>query len=140
MKIKLIDFGIKDSNIEAPKPSHYNDAGCDVRTMEFARIEPGEVKKVSLGFGLEIPDGYMGLILPRSGLNSRGVTILFSPIDSGYRGCLYANVYNTTDKSFSIVKGDRIGQLVILPCVLADYVWDLGTDRGDAGFGSTGIS
>lgn len=140
MQIKLIDYGLKASNIAPPSSAHYNDAGCDVRTTEFLSLQPHEVRKVSLGFGVEIPNGYMGLILPRSGLNSRGITILFSPVDSGYRGCLYANVYNTTDSVFNIVKGDRIGQLVILPCVIANYTWELGEERGEGGFGSTGTN
>ena len=77
--------------------------------------------------------------MPRSGLNSKGITILYSPIDSGYRGCLYANVYNTTDIPVTFNPGDRIGQLVIVPCVIANYVWELGDERGEDGFGSTGI-
>lgn len=138
MNIKLIDFGIKESKVKPPFAAHYNDAGCDVRALDNITVPPRSVVKVSLGFGVEIPDGYMGLILPRSGLNSRGLTILFSPIDSGYRGCLYANLYNTLDTVQEVARGDRIGQLVIIPCVIANYVWDLGAERGEGGFGSTG--
>lgn len=140
MNIKLIDFGIRNTNIQPPFAAHYNDAGCDVRVIEDIIIPSGEVTKVALGFGLEIPNGYMGLILPRSGLNSKGITVLFSPIDSGYRGCLYANIYNTTEASVSFKAGDRIGQLVIIPCVIANYAWELGDERGAGGFGSTGLN
>lgn len=140
MNIKLIDFGIKNSGVELPFAAHYNDAGCDVRTVEDFEVLGHSVTKVSLGFGLEIPNGYMGLILPRSGLNSKGVTVLFSPIDSGYRGCLYANVYNTTDNVVTFSAGDKIGQLVIIPCVITNYVWELGNERGEGGFGSTGLN
>ena len=142
MKIKLIDFGlsnwVKDKgDTYLPNRAKYNDAGSDVRALSHFTISPYSVYKIPLGFGVQIPDGYMGLLLPRSGLNSKGITVLFSPIDSGYRGELAINVYNTTNEPYEIKEGDKIGQLVITPCVISDYVWELGEERGTDGFGST---
>ena len=142
MKIKLIDFGlsnwVKDrGDTYLPNRAKYNDAGSDVRALSHFTISPYSVYKIPLGFGVQIPDGYMGLLLPRSGLNSRGITVLFSPIDSGYRGELAINVYNTTNEPYEINEGDKIGQLVIVPCVISDFVWELGEERGTNGFGST---
>ena len=142
MKIKLIDFGlsnwVKDKGDRyLPNRAKYNDAGSDVRALGSFIVSPYSVSKIPLGFGVQIPDGYMGLLLPRSGLNSRGITVLFSPIDSGYRGELAINVYNTTNEPYEINEGDKIGQLVIIPCIISDFVWELGEERGTNGFGST---
>ena len=142
MKIKLIDFGlsnwVKDrGDTYLPNRAKYNDAGSDVRALDSFTISPYSVSKIPLGFGVQIPDGYMGLLLPRSGLNSKGITVLFSPIDSGYRGELAINVYNTTNEPYEINEGDKIGQLVIIPCIISDFVWELGEERGTNGFGST---
>lgn len=138
MKIKLIDYGIKESGIDIPKAQFYNDAGCDVRLIESLTIPPYSVCKTKLGFGIELPNGYMSLLMPRSGLNSKGLTILYSPIDSGYTGEISAILYNTTKESIQISKGERIGQLVVVPCINVEYTWDLGNERGNGGFGSTG--
>lgn len=138
MKIKVIDYGYEN----LPKRAHYNDAGADVYVNVKDHgivIHPNETVKIPLGFGLEIPDGYMGLVFPRSGLSCKGIVCELPPIDSGYRGEIHAIVSNIGTKSYYVNKGTRIGQLVILPIVLADFVRDLGQERADSGFGSTGI-
>lgn len=140
MKIKLIDFGYKNP----PKRAHYNDAGADVyaciKTQSKIRVWPNDSMKIPLGFGVEIPDGYTGFICPRSGLSSKGISCEMSPIDSGYRGEVHAIVTNNTTHDFWINDGDRIGQLVIVPVVLADFVKpsEMNDARGDGAFGSTG--
>lgn len=134
MKIKLIDFGYK----QAPCRKHYNDAGADIYCPENSYIRPGRTKKIPLGFGVEIPDGYFGLIYPRSSLCSEGISCEMPPIDSGYRGEIHCVVTNHGVDTVQFKEGDRIGQLVIQPVVLADYVTDLGEERKDGAFGSTG--
>lgn len=141
MKIKLIDFGMQ----QKPQRSHYNDAGADVRVVfhdntKLEGILPHTTKRFPLGFGHEIPDGYMGLLLPRSGLASKGITCEIPPIDSGYRGEICALITNNNDESVLIESGERIAQLVIVPCVIADFVEDTGDERGTGGFGSTGVN
>lgn len=141
MKIKIIDFGYE----KLPVRAHYNDAGADVYACPHInsehykiRLWPNSTTKVPLGFGVEIPDGYVGFIFPRSGLSSKGISCELSPIDSGYRGEIHAIMTNHTTTDFWIGRGERVGQLVILPVVLADFVTELGEERGAAAFGSTG--
>lgn len=134
MKVKVLNFGYK----HLPFRAHDNDAGMDVYATIPWVLMPHETKKIPLGFGLEIPDGYMGCIFPRSGLSSRGICCQLPPIDSGYRGEVHAIVTNYSNKDFVINVGDRIGQLVIMPCVICDLVTERGEERGEGAFGSTG--
>ena len=134
MKIKLIEF----ERFRQPTRAHYNDAGADVYCKEKTFIWPHETKKIPLGFGVEIPNGFMGLVLPRSGLSSKGIFTQAAPIDSGYRGEIHAITTNTNNQKYKINEGDRIGQLVIIPIVLADFVTRDLNSREDKGFGSTG--
>lgn len=134
MKIKLLNFGgIK------PDRAHYNDAGADVFSLEDYVINPGETLKVPLGIGLEIPDGYVGFICPKSGLSSRGLVSELSPIDSGYRGEIHVILHNQSDEKIMINKNKKIGQVVILPVVLAEFSENLDNSRGTGAFGSTGL-
>lgn len=134
MKIKLLDFGgIK------PDRAHYSDAGADVYSLNNYVISPGETVKVPLGIGLEIPDGYVGFIFPKSGLSSRGLVSELAPIDSGYRGEIYAILTNNSNEKIIINMNKKIGQLVILPVVLAEFTENLDNSRGTGAFGSTGL-
>lgn len=134
MKIKTIKF----KNYKVPKRSHYNDAGADVFAAEKKIIWNGSTNKIPLGFGVEIPDGFMGLVLPRSGLSSKGLFTQAAPIDSGYRGEIHAITTNLTGNKYIVEKGDKIGQLVIIPIQLAEFTDEDLDSRGNAGFGSTG--
>ena len=137
MKIKVIDFGYN----KLPFRAHENDAGADVHVCidtSTMTILPHETKKIPLGLGLILPDGYAAYVFPRSGLASKGIVCELPPIDSGYRGEIHAIVSNCSDKPFVINNGDRIGQLVIMPVVIADFITEDIKERGDNGFGSTG--
>lgn len=137
MKIKMIDFGYKN----APKRAHYNDAGADVCANERVILWPQDSYAVSLGFGLELPDGYAAFVFPRSGLSKKGIVCELPPIDSGYKGEIHAIVTNCSNERFVIEEGDRIGQIVVLPIILPEFVaGDLGEERADGAFGSTGIN
>lgn len=140
MKIKVIDFGYK----HLPKRAHYNDAGADVcacfHNCDMAAIGPHETLKVPLGIGLCLPDGYAAYVFPRSGLSSKGIVCELPPIDSGYRGEIHAIIHNGSDVPYMIANGDRIGQLVVMPVVIADFVTEDGEQRGKGAFGSTGVS
>lgn len=140
MKIKVIDFGYT----QLPYRAHENDAGADVRVClhtgdKVEVFKPHESKKIPLGMGLVLPDGYAAFVYPRSGLASQGITCELPPIDSGYRGEIHAIVTNCTNMDLIIEDGMKIGQLVIMPVVVADFITDDIKQRGDAGFGSTGI-
>lgn len=141
MPVKLLDSpGLKPSYA---KPG---DAGLDLRSRIDIQIEPGHRVLVPTGVAVAIPQGYAGFVQPRSGLAlKKGLTIVNTPglIDSGYRGELGVIALNTDLKeTIDIKKGDRIAQLVILavPKVELVVVDELNnTDRGDTGFGSSGV-
>lgn len=139
MKIKIIDFGYE----KLPLRAHDNDAGADVHVCfhdkDFVTLWPHETIKVPLGMGLIVPDGYAAYVFPRSGLSSKGITCELPPIDSGYRGEIHAIVHNGSDEKVKITNGDRIGQLVITPIVIAEFVTETGEERGTGAFGSTGM-
>lgn len=133
MKIKLIDFGGK-----TPVRAHDNDAGADVFSPRDVTIYPGQVCKLPLGFGLELPDGMVGFIFSRSSLSAKGIVCELPPIDSGYRGEVHAVVSNVGNDGYDIKAGDRIGQLVIMPVVTPDFTYTSGAERGTGAFGSSG--
>lgn len=139
MKIKVIDYGYEN----LPVRKHYNDAGADVYIhikdkTKILRLPPNDTVAIPLGFGLEIPDGYAAFIFPRSSLSGEGIVCELPPIDSGYKGEIHAIVTNNTGTGKWLRDGTRIGQLVILPVAIADFVTDLGIERGRGAFGSTG--
>lgn len=135
MKIKIIKFR---DDIIVPTRAHYNDAGADVYCTEPYYIAPNTTKKIPLGFGIEIPNGFMGCIYPKSGLSNKGIIAQLPPIDSGYRGEVHAIVTNTTNDGYEFNAGDKVGQLIIIPMILAEFVTDFGDERNDGAFGSTG--
>lgn len=140
MKIKVINYGYD----KLPLRAHANDAGADVHVCfhdgtEVMVIPPNTTVKIPLGMGLVLPDGYAAFVFPRSGLSSKGITCELPPIDSGYRGEIHAIVTNCSNNDFIINNGDRIGQLVITPIVIADFITENIEERGTAGFGSTGV-
>lgn len=130
----------------APLPRHARpgDAGMDLTSREEVYILPTETVIVGTGVSAAIPEGFVGLVFPRSGLASKhGVTLAnaVGVIDSGYRGEIKAPLMNVSMDIRHIKKGDRICQLVVVPfasceCVEADELDE--TERGVGGFGSTG--
>lgn len=139
MKVQVIDYGYE----KLPLRAHDNDAGADVHAClhdkECVRLQPGQTAKIPLGMGLVLPDGYMACVYPRSGLSSKGIVCELPPIDSGYRGEIHAIVHNGSNVDFRVKNGDRIGQLVVTPVVVVDFVTERSEERGANGFGSTGI-
>ena len=91
-----------------------------------------------LGFGIEVPDGYAGYVFPRTSMAVKGLVCELPPVDSGYRGEIHAIISNVSNQTQELSKGSRVGQLVITPVVIADFVTELGEQRGTGGFGSTG--
>lgn len=128
-----------------PEYAHPGDAGADLSAAEAVVLGPGERATVGTGVSLALPNGFVAFVVPRSGLAARhGITIVNSPgtVDAGYRGEIRVTVLNT-DKSepYSVAVGDRIAQLIVMPVSRARFtpVGSLpGSQRGQAGFGSTG--
>lgn len=83
-------------------------------------------------------DGYAGFVFPRSSMAEKGLTCELPPVDSGYRGEIHAIISNVSNKAQTISKDTRVGQLVITHIIIADFVFDLGKERGTDAFGSSG--
>lgn len=130
-----------------PRYAHPGDAGCDLYSSEALTLEPGHRAVVGTGTSVALPDGYVGFVMPRSGLAAKhGISVVNSPgvIDAGYRGEIKVVLLNTDRvESFHIAPGDRIAQLVIQAVSRARFheVERLpGSERAEGGFGSTGVS
>jgi dUTP pyrophosphatase len=128
-----------------PSYAHESDAGMDVRSVEDIEIPAGGRALVHTGLIMILPPNYEAQVRPRSGLALKnGVTVLNTPgtIDAGYRGEVGVILANFGMETFKISKGDKVAQIVIAPVTRADIVEtdivDV-TDRGEGGFGSTGI-
>ena len=128
-----------------PAYAHEGDAGMDVRSVDDVVIPPGRRALVHTGLVMQLPPCAEAQVRPRSGLALKhGVTVLNAPgtIDAGYRGEVGVILANFGDSDFEVKKGDRIAQLVVAPVtqpavVEVDEVSS--SDRGDGGFGSTGV-
>ena len=123
-------------------------AGCDVRAAIAAplTLDPGQRALVPCGFKMAIPEGWEVQVRPRSGLAVRhGITMVNGPgtIDADYRGEVAVPLINLGQESFTVGRGERIAQLVMMPVHQMAWapVGELDdTVRGDRGFGSTGTS
>ncbi len=134
-----------DEGLPLPSYAHSGDAGADLRTTVALTLSPGERALVPTGIAIALPDGFVALVHPRSGLAARhGVTILNTPgtIDAGYRGEIKVLLVNLDpESSVSLARGDRVAQLVVQRFERADFeaVDDLPESaRGAGGYGSTG--
>ncbi len=128
-----------------PQYAHAGDAGADLCASEVATIHPGQRLTIGTGVKIALPDGYVAFIVPRSGLAARhGITIVNSPgtVDAGFRGELRVTMLNTDrELPYSVAVGDRIAQLVVMPVSRVRFIpveTLPGSQRGEAGFGSTG--
>jgi dUTP pyrophosphatase len=136
-----------DPELPLPQYAKPGDAGADIVSRIDITLDPGERALVPTGIAIALPDGYVALVHPRSGLAIKhGVTMVNSPgtVDAGYRGELQIILINHDRyESISFKRGDRIAQLVIQQVEHAEFVEvrELpGSGRGEAGFGSTGVS
>lgn len=135
-----------DPDLPLPAYAHVGDAGIDLIARCEVTLEPGGGRAlVPTGVAVAIPPGYAGFVQPRSGLALKhGVTCLNTPglVDSGYRGELKVLLVNTDPaRPFTVERGQRIAQLVVqaVEHVRLVETEDLEpSDRGEAGFGSTG--
>ena len=128
-----------------PTYSHPGDAGADLASAETLDLAPGVRATIGTGVSIALPSGYVGFVVPRSGLAMKhGITIVNSPgtVDAGYRGEIRVTLLNTDQtQTHHIESGDRIAQLIVMPVSRARFipVAELpGSQRGQSGFGSTG--
>lgn len=130
-----------------PEYAHPGDAGADLHAAEAVVLAPGQRALIATGVSIALPDGYAAFVVPRSGLAAKhGITVVNSPgtVDAGYRGEIKVTLLNTDlNEPFSIAVGDRIAQLIVMPVVRASFIQVdrlPGSQRGEGGFGSTGVT
>lgn len=142
-----IQFQRLSDKATLPARANEGDAGMDLCAAEAASIGPGQRVQVGTGLAVEIPEGWAGMILPRSGLALKhGIALVNAPglVDPGYRGEIRVLLLNTDANSeFKVAVGDRIAQMLLTPFSTARPVEvEAGTlsetERGTAGFGSSG--
>lgn len=136
-----------DGNVPALRYAHAGDAGADLITTQDVELKPFERALVPTGVSIALPNGYVGLVHPRSGLAVKmGLTVLNAPgtIDAGYRGEIKVPLINLDPEHTAVLHaGDRIAQLVIQRYVEARFVPATtlpSSDRAERGFGSTGMA
>lgn len=136
---------IKKTNPEAKIPTYANegDAGMDLYSMQDLILMPGKIIACETGIAMAISMGYVGLIWDKSGVAfNGGIKTMGGVIDSSYRGEIKIIITNLSNKEYSIKKGDKIAQMLIQKVESPDIeeveVLD-DTERGEEGFGSTGI-
>jgi dUTP pyrophosphatase len=134
-----------DPDLPLPAYAHPGDAGADLLTAVDVRLAPGERALVPTGIAIALPEGYVALVHPRSGLAARhGLSIVNTPgtIDAGYRGEIKVLLINhDPHEPIELRRGDRVAQLVVQRYERAAFteVAELPvSSRGDGGYGSTG--
>ena len=130
------------SDLKMPDYGHPGDAGLDLYSREDKTIKPGEIVNFMLGFALEFPGDYVALVRDKSGLPTKyGIHTMAGVFDSGYRGEYNVTLINLSQKSYQFKKGDKLAQLLIMPCQRAEFqeVAELSdSSRGEGRWGSTG--
>lgn len=135
-----------DKGAKMPTRAHETDAGLDLYMPDMDDCSWDVIPAhgsliIDTGVHVLIPEGYVGMIKSKSGLNVKYGITSEGVIDAGYTGSIVVKLYNHSDNEIAVECGDKISQLVILPIItptvkLVDKFPD--TDRGDSGFGSTG--
>lgn len=140
IKVKL------DKGAYMPTRAHKTDAGLDLRTpinvmLNWEGSPRGNSVCIDTGVHVEIPEGYVGMVKSKSGLNVKHGITSEGVIDAGYTGSIVVKLYNHGDQTVVFQRGEKISQLVLLPIITpeleqVDSLED--TERGEGGFGSTG--
>lgn len=126
-----------------PTRAHKLDAGIDLYSPVSVTIRMCNSAIIDTGVHAEIPTGYAGVLVSKSGLNCKHSITSTGLIDAGYTGSIKVKLYNHSRTPYIVEKGDKISQLVIIPVKLEDVeivdtIEDVKTERGNNGFGSTG--
>lgn len=135
MKIKL------DTWAYEPTRAHDTDAGLDIRAPFHFRINAKSTRVVKTGVHVQLPKNCVGLLQSKSGLNIKDSILSTGVIDEGYTGEIIVKLYNHGAYPVEFNSGDKISQLIVLPCryETVEIVDEIeGGERGDQGFGSTG--
>lgn len=139
-----MEIKIKKLHSRAILPSYGRpgDAGMDMHSLEACTLQPGERRVFPVGFALEFSAGYVALVKDKGSLpNFGGLHTMGGVFDAGYRGEYNVQLINLGDQPYTIEQGQKIAQLVIIPCAQAQLIEvdELSeSERGDGRFGSTG--
>ena len=132
---------ILDNGAFKPEFAHKTDAGADLRSPICATVPARGSVVIDTGVHVEIPEGYTIFLKSKSGLNVKHNLIGEGVLDALYTGSVRVKLYNLGDTDYQILRGDKIIQMVILPCAYCEFTQVdkfAETERGDGGFGSTG--
>lgn len=124
-----------------PVRAHKSDAGLDLRAFDYGAVPPHGSRVFRTGLHVQLPKGTAGLLVSKSGLNTKYNITSTGLIDEGYTGEIMVKLYNHGDEEFWVDSGDKISQLVVIPVIspglhLTEHLKE--SERGDGGFGSTG--
>lgn len=129
-------------NSKIPQRAHASDAGLDIFSVEARTIYPGESAIIRTGIKMAIPEGHVGLVWDKSGIAKAGLSTMGGVIDSGFRGEITINIFNLSRDIYNIEIGQKIAQLLIqkveFPLILETKL-DKNTERGEKGYGSSGL-
>ena len=130
-----------DEGVKMPTKAHETDAGYDIYAPEPFGVAPKNSWTIDTGVHMMIPEGYVGMIKSKSGLNVKNGLRCEGVVDSGYTGGIIVKMYNDSNTPYIFAEGDKVTQIVILPIpetklVQVDSLDE--TERGDNGFGSSG--
>lgn len=132
---------ILDNGAFMPEFAHKTDAGADLRSPVCTTVPARGSVVIDTGVHVEMPEGYTIFLKSKSGLNVKHNLIGEGVVDALYTGSIKVKLYNLGDTDYQILRGDKIIQMVILPCVYCEFTQVekfAETERGDGGFGSTG--
>lgn len=137
MKIKFFK-----ENVKTPAKSHLPDSGLDLFMPEAFEIKPFETKTIGLGIGVAIPEGFAGILIPRSSIAEKGLIIQTSAIDPDYQGEIHLIITNCSGNTYNFEKDNRVCSLVCVS-ILNPYIeivesFGAETVRNKSGIGSTG--
>ncbi len=131
-----------DKGAYLPERAHDTDAGADLRTRFMFKLNPGEQVNIHTGVHVELPPYTAGFVMAKSGLYLKYGITTTGLIDEGFTNEIVVGLHNHGSEPVIFQQGMKIAQLVILPVVYADYVMAdsiKGGERGDNGYGSTGL-
>lgn len=145
---KVMLVATKEHHGTVPTRGHNSDAGLDLYLTGALSLKARQGKTFPIGLYLCIPEGHVGLILPRSSISFKGIHICTGVVDAGFVGEIQITVNNLTNIDYHFSIGDRIAQLIIVPIAslapvkvdVEDLVIEAAkfSDRGEQGYGSTG--
>lgn len=136
-----INYKLCHPDAKAPTRAHQHDAGNDLYSIEDKELPIGALVKIKTGLAISLNKQTVGLIKDRSSMGSKGLHVFAGVIDAGYTGEISVVLFNAGDTAYSIKKGEKVAQLLVMPVIDACW-WEKdeleSSARGDKGFGSSG--